>query len=96
MNASPLPFAESIKKNFIGYTLASFTLLIASIAYAAPAPQQMELRKSELYNEDTFKKSKPAVGSLAPNIELKTLAGKSVALDSYRGKNIVVIKAGYT
>ena len=70
--------------------------MVPTMAYAAPVPQQMELRESEKYNEENFKKSKPAVGSLAPNMELKTLAGKTIALDSYRGKNIVVIKAGYT
>jgi len=56
----------------------------------------MELRENEKYDVEAFEKSKPAVGELAPNMELKTLAGKSVSLDSYRGKNIVVIKAGYT
>jgi len=60
------------------------------------AAQQMEIRRSEQYDQDQFEKSKPAIGTLAPDIKLKTLDGKAVSLSSYRGKNIVVIKAGYT
>ena len=97
MNTTPLPFAGSDRKNLFRYSIAFLAVLVAlATAYAEPLPQQMELRESAEYNEETFKKSKPAVGSLAPNMELKTLDGKTVALDSYRGKNIVVIKAGYT
>lgn len=107
MNATPLPFAGPAMKTFIRHLLAFTTLLgtsaIISAAFisaafvnAACAPQQMELREREEYNEDNFKKSSPAVGSLAPNMKLKTIDGKTVTLDSYRGKNIVVIKAGYT
>ncbi len=97
MNASPLPSSSSGEKSSIWQAFAVFTFfLMPSLTSAAPAPQQMELRASEEYDEETFKKSKPAVGSLAPDMQLKTLDGKTVSLDSYRGKNIVVIKAGYT
>ena len=58
--------------------------------------QQMEVRQSEEYSQEQFEKSKPALGELSPDIELKTLDGEKVSLSSYRGKNIVVIKAGYT
>ena len=97
MNASPLPFLCSAEKIFIWHAIAFSTFFLTpTITYAVPTPQQMELRKSEEYNTEKFKNSKPAVGSLAPNMELRTLDGKTVSLDSYRGKNIVVIKAGYT
>ena len=70
---------------------------LQNTAFANPlSPQQMELRESESYDEETFATSKPAVGSAAPDMTLKTLDGKPVNLSSYRGKNIVVIKAGYT
>ena len=97
MTPSPLPFTSYADQRFYWQSLAVFALLVApSIASAAPLPQQMELRKMEEYNEANFRKSKPEVGSIAPNMELKTLDGKTVSLKSYRGKNIVVIKAGYT
>ena len=60
------------------------------------AGQQMEVRQSELYDKEKFEKSKPAIGTPVPAIKLKTLEGQDVSLSSYRGKNIVVIKAGYT
>ncbi len=97
MKTSPLPFSCFTEKRFLWQTIVYFAFVLApSIAFAVPVPQQMELRQSEEYSGENFKKSKPAVGSLAPNMELKTLDGKMVSLDSYRGKNIVVIKAGYT
>lgn len=97
MNTPPLPFSCFTENSFLWQTIVYFAFVLApSIAYAAPVPQQMELRQFEEYSGENFKKSKPAVGSLAPNMELKTLDGKTVSLDSYRGKNIVVIKAGYT
>jgi len=64
-------------------------------AIQAPAPQ-MEIRKNEEYSAEQFANSKPAVGEAAPDMELKTLAGEAVKLSSFRGKNVVVIKAGYT
>ena len=70
---------------------------LRNTAVANPlAPQQMELREKESYDEKLFAASKPAVGSSAPDMTLKTLDGKSVKLSSFKGKNIVVIKAGYT
>ena len=66
-------------------------------AFANPLPpQQMELRESESYDAKAFAASKPAVGSSAPDMELKTLDGTPIKLSSFKGKNIVVIKAGYT
>ena len=58
--------------------------------------QQMEKRESEEYDIEQFANSKPAVGDAAPDMELRTLDGDAVSLSDYRGRNIVVIKAGYT
>ncbi len=74
--------------------LIAFSLAISQLS-ASPI-QQMEIRKSEEYDAEQFAKSKPAVGEKAPELELQTLDGKSVKLSDYQGKNIVVIKAGYT
>ena len=56
----------------------------------------MEIRKSEQFDAEAFANSKPAVDEVAPDLQLQTLSGKTVSLSSYRGKNIVVVKAGYT
>lgn len=76
--------------------VTAVAILFVSATTASAATQQMELRENEQYNAEKFAKSKPAVGENAPNLELQTLDGKTVSLDSYRGKNIVVIKSGYT
>jgi cytochrome oxidase Cu insertion factor (SCO1/SenC/PrrC family) len=70
---------------------------VACIAASASTPvQQMEIRLSEEYQKKQFAKSKPAIGDQAPELELKTLEGEPVQLSSFRGKKIVVVKAGYT
>ena len=56
----------------------------------------MEIRDSEEYAAKKFAESKPAVGTKAPDLKLKSLEGETVSLSSYQGKNVVVIKAGYT
>ena len=58
--------------------------------------QQMEMRNAEEFGAAQFALSKPAVGEKAPALELQTLDGDTVKLSSYRGKTVVVIKAGYT
>lgn len=86
-NRTALPFS----KLFTGIIVACVCVSGSAIAF-----QQMELRKFEQYAQQAFEKSKPAIGETAPEIELKTLDGKPVKLSSYRGKHIVVVKAGYT
>jgi len=86
---TPLPF----------YWITSMiviAILLVTATSASAVAQQMELRENEQYNAEKFAKSKPAVGEHAPDLELKTLDGKTVSLDSYRGKSLVVIKSGYT
>ena len=73
------------------------TIVLISCNATLNAKQaQMEIRKSEEYDAQVFNKSKPAVGEVAPDLLLHSLDGKEVALSSFRGKNIVVVKAGYT
>lgn len=76
--------------------LACIALLVGFTHISASPMQQMEIRKSEEYNAEQFAKSKPAVGEKAPELELQTLDGEPVKLSDYLGKNVVVIKAGYT
>ena len=77
------------------FAAMGFGCLVASSSFAKQSPQ-MEVRKSEQYDPKKFAASKPAVGTEAPDLKLKTLEGETVSLSSYRGKNVVVIKAGYT
>lgn len=58
--------------------------------------QQMEMRTAEQFDAEQFANAKPAVGEKAPELKLKTLDGETVKLADYLGKNVVVIKAGYT
>jgi hypothetical protein len=74
-----------------------FEIVMTLLAGQVPAFQsQMKGRQPGEYGVMEFAQSKPAVGESAPEMELKTLDGETVSLASYRGKNIVVIKAGYT
>lgn len=57
---------------------------------------QMGLRENDLFAPHRFAKVGPAIGSLAPELELTDLEGKKVSLKSYRGKVVVLVKGGYT
>ncbi len=57
---------------------------------------QMEKREDELYRLNMFMVSYPAVGQMAPDLEIKNMEGETVSLSDYRGKNLVLIKGGYT
>ncbi|MFK7770251.1 MAG: hypothetical protein AB8B55_23780 [Mariniblastus sp.] len=78
----------------LGFGMFVFGAVIASPAVARQA--QMKVRKSGEFDAKKFAQSKPAIGDVAPDLVLQTLSGETVSLSSYRGKNIVVIKAGYT
>lgn len=73
----------------------AFVFVCCASTMAKQSPQ-MEIRKSEQFDAEAFANSKPAVDEVAPDLQLQTLSGKTVSLSSYRGKNIVVVKAGYT
>lgn len=70
--------------------------LLALGVGAATLPAQMEKRAEALYDRDTFRADAPAVGSLAPDLVLSDLDGRLQALSAYRGRVVVVIKAGFT
>jgi len=80
----------------------SFFYCVAAVVFFCDATcsfakqAQMEIRESEQFDPIAFAESKPAVGEMAPDLQLQTLDGKTVSLSSFRGKNIVVVKAGYT
>lgn len=85
---------QSVRRiDIVASLLCFFILLLTS---ASVAQMQMEIRSSEQYDAAQFEKSHPAVGTAAPDIQLQTLDGESVLLSSFRGKNVVLIKAGYT
>jgi hypothetical protein len=71
-------------------------ILVASALLPAVAPAQMEKREDELYARKQFLAAEPAVDSLAPDIVLTDLDGRLQALSSYRGRVVVLIKAGFT
>jgi len=57
---------------------------------------QMEKRKAEFFGEAEFYATYPTIGTKAPELEVKTLDGKTVSLSNYLGKNVVLIKGSYT
>lgn len=79
------------------YSFVLAAIFLIGCASSATATQaQMEIRSAEEYSAEQFAQSKPAIGDVAPDMELRTLEGQPVRLSSFRGKNLVVIKAGYT
>jgi hypothetical protein len=63
---------------------------------AALAPAQMEKRDRELYDRDRFLAADPAAGTLAPDLVLTDLDGRQHELSDWRGRVVVLIKAGFT
>ena len=77
--------------------LFQFTIaLVASGLIVNSSEAQMEIRGHHLYNAQTFQRMAPLVGESAPKLCVRTLSGDSVSLDSWLGKNIVVIKGSLT
>ena len=76
-----------------------FRLLVAVIATGlilSSAEAQMEIRGYGRYNAATFLRLAPHAGEKAPELNVRTLSGEPVSLNDYLGKNVVVIKGGYT
>jgi len=63
---------------------------------AGAAGAQMEKRAEELYDREQFRAAAPAVGTMAPDLVLTGLDGTKRTLSSWRGRVVVVIKAGFT
>lgn len=68
----------------------------AALLLASPIVAQMEKRRDELYDRAQFLAAAPAVNSLAPDLVLTDLDGRLHALSQWRGRVVVVIKAGFT
>ncbi|HEX6812536.1 MAG TPA: hypothetical protein VF384_13000 [Planctomycetota bacterium] len=63
---------------------------------AGAASAQMEKRAADLYDLEQFRASTPAVGTMAPDLVLTGLDGRMQALSAWRGRVVVLIKAGFT
>jgi len=85
-----------MKLNKSVFSCVAILVIFCAATFLIAKQAQMEIRKSEEFDPVAFAKSKPAVGELAPDLQLQTLDGEAVSLSSFRGKNIVVVKAGYT
>lgn len=70
--------------------------LLTLSATSAALPAQMEKRGEALYDREAFRADAPAVGSQAPDLVLCDLDGRLQALSAYRGRVVVIIKAGFT
>ncbi|MBL8756127.1 MAG: hypothetical protein JNK15_22730 [Planctomycetes bacterium] len=75
-------------------TLRFLPLCFALAAAALPA--QMEKRDDALFERQRFLQAEPAVGTMAPDLVLIDLDGRPHALSQWRGRIVVVIKAGFT
>jgi hypothetical protein len=73
-----------------------FAAPIAVLWSASLLAAQMEKRDLELYARQVFRAEAPAVDSLAPDLVLTDLEGRLHALSQWRGRVVVVIKAGFT
>lgn len=73
-----------------------YPALFAALLLASAAPAQMEKRRDDLYDRAQFLAAAPVVDSLAPDLVLTDLDGKLHALSQWRGRVVVVIKAGFT
>jgi hypothetical protein len=79
-------------------SIPAFAILcLLTFMVAKPINAQMEKRKNALYQQKAFVESCPTIGQHVPELQLRTIEGDSVDLaETYKGKNIVLIKAGYT
>lgn len=74
----------------------AYALPLAVTLLACGAAAQMEKRAEELYDRTQFLAADPAVDTLAPDLVLFDLDGRPQALSAWRGRIVVVIKAGFT
>lgn len=71
-------------------------IAFAALLLAGAAAAQMEKRSQELYDPAQFRRAQPAVGDMAPDLVLTDLDGKPHSLAQWRGRIVVVVKAGFT
>jgi hypothetical protein len=72
------------------------TFIALTSLLLAGASAQMEKRDAELYDRQQFLAVQPRPGTFAPDLVLTDLEGRLQALSSYRGRIVVLIKAGFT
>ncbi len=70
--------------------------LLLLAALISPAPAQMEKRTEDLYDPAAFRGAAPAVGTVAADFVVADLEGRPVALSSFRGRTLILVKGGYT
>jgi hypothetical protein len=65
-------------------------------ALAAVSAAQMEMRSQSLYDPAAFAAAAPAVGGVAPDLQLCDLAGRPRCLAALAGRTVVLVKGSYT
>jgi hypothetical protein len=74
-----------------------FTAAISlSLIFTPTVAAQMGKRYLDRYNQAAFASAAPAVGSLAPDLELRDLDGRLCSLRGERGRSVVLIAGSYT
>lgn len=68
----------------------------ALTAAALSLPAQMEKRWLDQYAGSEFARAEPAVGELAPDLQLWDLDGRPRSLALERGRKVVLIGGSYT
>jgi len=69
---------------------------LLALSLLTTLPAQMELRDAVSYERRQFLITAPAVGTMAPDLVLTDLDGELHALSAWRGRVVVLIKAGFT
>lgn len=73
-------------------------LVVVGVAavLAAGSVAQMEKREDGLYERAAFAAAKPAIGDVAPGLDLLLIDGRPWSLEALRGRTVVLIKGGFT
>lgn len=77
-------------------TRARALSLAAASCFAALTPAQMEKRREVNYDDTTFARAEPAIGTPAPALRLWDLDGRPRSLALERGRTVVLIGGAYT
>ncbi len=66
------------------------------LSAVAAATAQMEKRAADLYDPKAFAAAAPAVGEVAPDLQLSDLQGRPRCLQALLGSTVVIVKGSYT